>query len=71
MGPKADRKHWACLADLDLCITLSRLLVGVWAVGGNRYSVSVAHVGAPVTVRLHAHRVRVWRDTECIADHPS
>ncbi len=40
------------------------------AVGGSRYSVPVAHVGAPVTVRLHPDRVRVWRDTECIADHP-
>lgn len=40
------------------------------AVGGNRYSVPVAHVGAPVTVRLHRERVRIWRDMACIADHP-
>ncbi len=40
------------------------------AVAGNRYSVPVEHVGAPVTVRLHAHRVRIWRDTACVADHP-
>jgi hypothetical protein len=40
------------------------------AVSGNRYSVPVLHVGAPVTVRLHRERVRIWRDTTCIADHP-
>jgi len=40
------------------------------AVVGNRYSVPVLHVGAPVTVRLHRDRVRIWRDTLCIADHP-
>ncbi len=40
------------------------------AVGGNRYSVPIEHVGAPVTVRLHTDRVRVWRNTECVADHP-
>ncbi|HEX5501819.1 MAG TPA: IS21 family transposase [Thermomicrobiales bacterium] len=36
----------------------------------NRYSVPVAHVGAPVTVRLHRERVRLWRDTALVADHP-
>jgi transposase len=40
------------------------------AVAGNRYSVPVAHVGAPVTVRLHRDRIRIWRDTDCLADHP-
>ena len=40
------------------------------AVSGNRYSVPVAHVGAPVTVRLHRTRVRIWRDQLCLADHP-
>ena len=40
------------------------------AVHGNRYSVPIAHVGAPVTVRVHAARIRIWRDTVCIADHP-
>jgi transposase len=39
------------------------------AVAGNRYSVPVAHVGAPVTVRLHRERVRIWRDAACLADH--
>lgn len=40
------------------------------AVAGNRYSVPVAHVGTPVTVRLHRDRVRIWRDLLCLADHP-
>ena len=40
------------------------------AVAGNRYSVPVAHVGAPVTIRLHATRVRLWRDARLVADHP-
>jgi hypothetical protein len=40
------------------------------AVAGNRYSVPVGHVGAPVTVRLHRDRVRLWRDTVLLADHP-
>jgi len=37
---------------------------------GNRYSVPVAHVGAPVTIRLHETRVRLWRDALLVADHP-
>jgi transposase len=40
------------------------------AVAGNRYSVPVMHGGAPVTIRLHRERVRIWRDTVCLADHP-
>ena len=40
------------------------------AVAGNRYSVPVAHVGAPVTARIHRDRIRIWRDTEALADHP-
>ena len=36
---------------------------------GNRYSVPVAHVLAPVVVRLHRDRVRVFRDMAMIADH--
>jgi hypothetical protein len=39
------------------------------AVAGNRYSVPVAHVRAPVIVRLHARRIRIWRDTTLLADH--
>jgi transposase len=40
------------------------------AVRGNRYSVPVSQVGAPVTIRLHRDRVRIWRDQLCLADHP-
>ena len=36
---------------------------------GNRYSVPIANVGAPVTVRLHRERVRIWRDQLLLADH--
>jgi transposase len=39
------------------------------AVLGNRYSVPLAHVGAPVTVRVHHNRVRLWRDGLLLADH--
>ena len=39
------------------------------AVEGNQYSVPVQHVGAPVAVRLHHHRVLIWRDTEPLAEH--
>ena len=39
------------------------------AVLGNRYSVPVAHVGAPLTVRVHHDRVRLWRDGVLLADH--
>ena len=35
----------------------------------NRYSVPVPLVGLPVTIRLHSERVRIWRDTELVADH--
>src|SRR6185437_1671506 len=39
-------------------------------VEGNQYSVPTAHVGAPVTIRLHRERVRLWRDAVPLADHP-
>ena len=39
------------------------------AVRGNRYSVPIQHVGAPVIVRVHADRVRLWRDQTLLADH--
>ena len=39
------------------------------AVLGNHYSVPVAHVGAPVTVRVHRDRVVLWRDTVRLAEH--
>lgn len=40
------------------------------AVAGNRYSVPVGHVRAPVIVRLHGERIRIWRDATLLADHP-
>src|SRR5262249_26636103 len=39
------------------------------AIEGNRYSVPVQHVGAPVTIRLHRRRVVTWRDAEPLATH--
>ncbi len=36
---------------------------------GNTYSTPVAHVGRPVTVRIHRERVVIWRDTEFVAEH--
>jgi len=38
-------------------------------VRGNAYSVPVAHVGMPVTVRVHRERIVIWRDTILLADH--
>jgi hypothetical protein len=39
------------------------------AVLGNSYSVPIAAVGAPVTVRVHCERIAIWRDTERLAEH--
>jgi transposase len=39
------------------------------AVLGNRYSVPIRHVGAPVTARVHRERIVLWRDTERLAGH--
>lgn len=36
---------------------------------GNTYSVPIAHVGRPVTVRVHREHIVIWRDTECLAEH--
>ncbi len=57
-------------ADYGLLVSGLVAAAALVAVAGNRYSVPVAHVGAPVIVRLHRHRVRIWRDTLCLADHP-
>ena len=40
------------------------------AVLGNVYSVPLGHLGAPVAVRIHAQRIRIYRDTTLLADHP-
>jgi hypothetical protein len=39
------------------------------AVLGNNYSVPIAQVGAPVTVRVHRERIVIWRDAERLAEH--
>lgn len=39
------------------------------AVLGNSYSVPIAQVGAPVTVRVHRERIAIWRDAERLAEH--
>ena len=57
-------------ADYGLLATGQVSAEALVAVAGNRYSVPVAHVGAPVAVRLHRDRVRIWRDAACLADHP-
>ena len=41
----------------------------VVAFEGNVYSVPLGHVGAPLTLRIHATRLRIWRDTLLLADH--
>jgi transposase len=38
-------------------------------VRGNVYSVPIAHVGTPVTVRVHRERIVIWRDTVLLAEH--
>ena len=40
------------------------------AVLGNVYSVPLGHLGAPVSVRVHASRIRIYRDAGLLADHP-
>jgi len=57
-------------ADYGLLATGLVSAEALVAVAGNRYSVPVTHVGAPVTVRVHRDRVRIWRDVVCLADHP-
>jgi len=39
------------------------------AVLGTSYSVPIAQVGAPVTVRVHRERIVIWRDAEWLAEH--
>ncbi len=59
----------ATAADYGLCLPGLVSPEALVAVRGNRYSVPVQHVGAPVIVRLHAERVRLWRDRLLLADH--
>lgn len=60
----------ATAADYGLLLPGQVSAEALVAVAGNRYSVPVAQVGAPVSVRLHQNRVRIWRDLVCLADHP-
>ncbi len=60
----------ATLRDYGLLVAGQVSPEALVAVNGNRYSVPVAHVGAPVAVRLHRDRIRLWRDATCLADHP-
>ena len=57
------------VADYGLLVSAQVSPEALVAVAGNRYSVPVEHVGAPVVVRLHRDRVRIWRDTLLLADH--
>ncbi len=59
----------ATAQDYRLLLTGQVSAEALVAVLGNRYSVPVAHVGAPVTVRVHRDRVRLWRDSALLADH--
>lgn len=36
---------------------------------GNTYSVPIEHVGAQVTLRIHATRIVIWHDAERLAEH--
>jgi transposase len=60
----------ASVRDYGVCLPGSVSAEALVAVQGNRYSVPVAHVGAPVIIRLHQARVRLWRDGTLLADHP-
>jgi transposase len=55
--------------DYGLLVSGTVTVESVVHVAGNVYSVPVGHVGAPVSIRLHAERIRIWRDTTCLADH--
>jgi len=59
----------ATAADYGLLVPGQVAADATVAVLGNRYSVPVAHVRAPVTLRLHRDRVRIYRDTALVADH--
>jgi len=59
----------ATARDYGLCLAGQVSAESLVAVLGNRYSVPVAHVRAPVIARVHRDRVRLWRDTTLLADH--
>jgi transposase len=57
------------LADYGVLLCGQVTREAVVHVLGNVYSVPVAHVGCPVTVRVHAERIVLWRDGEQLATH--
>lgn len=57
------------LSDYGLLLCGQVTRESVVHVLGNVYSVPVAHVGCPLTVRVHADRIVLWRDREQLADH--
>jgi transposase len=59
----------ATAADYGVLVSAVVSADALVAVLGNRYSVPVTHVGAPVVGRVHRTRVRLWRDTLLVADH--
>jgi transposase len=59
----------ATAQDYGVLLTATVSTESLVAVLGNRYSVPVAHVGAPLVVRVHRTRVRCWRDALLVADH--
>jgi hypothetical protein len=59
----------ATLADYGVLLCGQVTRESVVHVLGNGYSVPVAHVGCPVTVRVHADHIRLWRDGEHLATH--
>jgi transposase len=56
-------------ADFALRASAQVSVESVVGFEGNVYSVPLGHVGAPLTLRIHAERVRIWRDTLLLADH--
>lgn len=56
-------------ADYGLLVSGTVTAESVVHVNGNVYSVPLGHVGAPVSVRVHATRIRIWRDATCLAGH--
>jgi hypothetical protein len=59
----------ATAADYGLCLPGLVSPEALVALRGNRYSVPVQHVGAPVILRLHRDCLRIWRDRTLLAEH--
>lgn len=56
--------------DYGLLLSVSANRESLAPVEGVRYSVPVRYANAPVSVRLHATRVRIYHEKDLIADHP-